>query len=175
MSKSSARWWEEIKSNPAKFDTWLIKQYRGEVTAADRIERFAAEYAPDEKSRKTLSVIASQERQHAAWVLDLLVARGVTPSLEHAEERYWSATLPSIESFETAAAVGAHAEAMRLERIRTIVEDENADIDVRSTFSRILKDEVFHERAFRKLAGSKAMKAVAPSHRKGRELLGLEA
>lgn len=173
--KTSAQWWEEIKSSPTKFNDWLIKQYRGEVTAADRIERFAAEYAPDDKAKKILKVIAGQEKQHASWVLGLLVARGITPDIEHAEERYWSATLPGIESFETGAAVGAHAEKMRLDRIRTIVEDEDADIDVRSIFSRILKDEVFHEKAFRRLAGSEAMKATAGNHRKGLKLLGLSA
>lgn len=170
---TSKQWWVEVKQDPERFNEWLVKQHRGEVTAAGRIEAFASKYA-NPQNRRVLELIASQERQHAAWVLDLLVARGITPDLTGAEAKYWQEVLPEIESFETGAAIGAHAEAMRLERIRVICDDVQAPADVRDTFLRILRDEVFHERAFRKMAGREALSRTAPSHSRGRELLGLE-
>lgn len=171
---TSVQWWDSVKHDPTRFADWLMKQYRGEVTAGTRIEEFATQYAP-ERDRKVLNIIAAQERQHAEWVLGLLTARGIKPVVDNAEDRYWRQTLPEIESFETGAAVGAHAEAMRLERIKTICDDESSPTDVRDVFQRILKDELFHERAFRKMAGPVAMSQVMDAHARGREVLGLEA
>lgn len=170
---TSKQWWAEIKTDQVRFNDWLVKQYRGEVTAADRIEAFAEKYA-NSKNKRVLNIIASQERQHAEWVLQLLQSRNIEPNVEGAERRYWQEVLPEIESFETGAAVGAHAEAMRLDRIRAICSDEQAPEDVRKTFQLILMDEVFHERAFRKMAGPAAMTNTTMAHSRGRELLGLE-
>ncbi len=172
--RTSKEWWQETRSDPAGFRAWLVKQHRGEVTAADRIGRLAESLAPGDRRRRTLSVIAGQERRHSEWVLALLRARGVEPDPSGAEERYWREAVPAAPSFEAAAAVGAHAEAMRLERIREIASDESADEDVRSAFGRILRDELFHERAFREMAGPEAMSAAEPAHRAGTESLGLQ-
>lgn len=170
---TSKQWWESVKNDPTKFNEWLQKQYRGEITAASRIEQFAEKYAT-QNYKRTLRVIAKQERQHASWVLELLINRGITPDVANAENRYWSETLPEIESFETGAAIGAHAEAMRLERIRVISADDSAPSDVQEIFKKILKDELFHERAFRVMAGDQAMQKTMASHEAGRKLLGLE-
>lgn len=171
--KTSNEWWQEIKKTEVLFNDWLIKQYRGEVTAAERIEAFRDQYAADVKSKKTLTIIAAQERQHADWILSLLKSRNISPDISNAEKRYWKETLPSIESFETGAAIGAHAEKMRLERIKAIVSDNNAPEDVKNIFKRILKDELFHERAFRKMAGPTALDSTKGNHEKGLEVLGL--
>src|SRR5690349_19177812 len=105
---SSEQWWSEVKNDPERFNDWLVKQHRGEVTAAGRIDRFAASLAPNRLSRRTLEVIADQERKHADWVLGLLKARGVTPNLSHAEDRYWQEVIPQGEvTFEEIAAIGA--------------------------------------------------------------------
>lgn len=173
---SSQEWWAQIKNDSKRFNDWLVKQHRGEVTAASRIDSFAARLAPNARYKRILEVIADQERTHAGWVLELLKSRGVMPDIRKAEERYWKEVLPTEEvSFEEVAAIGAHAEAMRLERIKAIAADASAPTDIRETFQRILKDEVFHERAFRDMAGSEAMAKVAPSHSRGRKILGLEA
>lgn len=172
--KTSAEWWAGIKGNEKKFNAWLVKQHRGEVTAASRITQFAEKYATDVKHKALLGKIAEQEAQHATWVEGLLAQRGInTGTITDAEDRYWSATLPEIESFKTGAAVAAHAEAMRLERIKTICEDVTAPEDVRKVFKKIYMDEIFHEAAFKHLAGEDAMNSTAKSHAKGRELLGL--
>lgn len=175
MSRTSTQWWAEIKDDKARFDGWLKRQLVGEETAATRIREFAQKYAPDDRTRRTLDVIAGQEEQHAGWVRDLLVARGVQAGSEPAEKRYWRETLPEVGSFRTGAAVGAHAERMRLERIRAIADDESAPPDVRDVFRRILKDELFHERAFREMAGPEAMATTRASHERGLQVLGLTA
>lgn len=173
--RTAEQWWAETKADEGALRAWLIKQHRGEASAAARIRKFRDEYAPAGEPRAVLSLIADQEERHARWVLDLLKARGIDPDVDGAEERYWSQTLPAIESFETGAAVGAHAEAMRLRRIRAIVFDASAPADVREVFAKILPEEEFHERALRRLAGDVAMSQTAGAHARGEQLLGLVA
>jgi rubrerythrin len=177
--KTSQQWWDEVKANPEKTAAWLIKQWRGEVTAAFRIEKLARQYTEvDSREAKILNTIAAQEKQHAEWVKDLLVSRNIEvdeTDIVEAEDRYWAQTLPGIKDFATGSAVAAHAEKMRLERIRAISEDVDSPEDIKATFSRILKDEVWHEEAFRKLSTPEAMEATEGDYKLGREALGLEA
>ena len=49
--------------------------------------------------------------------IKLLRARGAKPVVLDKDERYWRETLDGIDSFESGAAVAAHAEEMRLARI----------------------------------------------------------
>lgn len=171
---TSEEWWEEVKADPEKLTDWLQKQYHGEVTAADRIRDFSRNYAqPETRAARILDLIASQEVDHASWVGELLVARGIEPVLLDKDERYWEQTLPQIGSFATGAAVAAHAEHMRLERIRVIAHDPETPEDIRTVFDRILPQEVFHERAFRSLAGPEAMQETVEAHLQGRNVIGL--
>ncbi|NMO14178.1 hypothetical protein HPC49_19315 [Pyxidicoccus fallax] len=174
-SRDSARWWEETRSDTSRLVDWLFDQYRGEVTAADRIERMRDTYAtPGGKAHRVLTVIAGQERRHAEWVAGLLRARGLTPEVRgEPEVRYWARTLPGIQDLETGCAVGAHAERMRLERIEVIAADTTAPEDVRDVFTRILREERFHERAFRGLATPESLERTREAHALGREVLGL--
>ena len=174
MGKTSQQWWTEVKADPQLFNGWLVRQFRGESTAAKRIIDFADKHAPDVRTKHILYIIAAQESQHAAWVLELLRNRGIEPDVTGAEKRYWEETLLEIRSFQTGAAVAAHAEKMRLERIRTIATDPTAPADVKDTFTRILHDEQFHERQFREMAGAEALELTLESHRRGRKALGLE-
>jgi rubrerythrin len=171
--KTSQEWWDEVKNSPAKFNEWLVKQYRGEVTAAQRIMEIIDRFDVTSKAKRILAEIAEQEKTHAEWVLNLLKARGVTPSVDNAGERYWKETLPAAVDFETTAAIGAHAEQMRLERIEVIAADKDAPFDVRETFSKILKQELWHAEAFKRLAGPDAIARTKYSHEQGRALLGL--
>lgn len=174
MTKTSAQWWAETKADPAKLNDWLVKQFRGEVTAASRIQGLVDKFNPEEKVADLLHRIAGDEILHASWVLDLLAARGIEPQgIDEAEERYWAATLPGITTLDEGMAVGAHAEAMRLERIKVIAADEDAPYDIRTTFAAILKDEVFHERAFRTQATPEALAATKAAHNDGMNALGL--
>lgn len=125
-----------------------------------------------------LSVISGQEKQHAQWVKELLENRGISvddKSIAEAEERYWKHTLPGIDSFETGAAVAAHAENMRLERIRAICSDPESPADIRDVFQNILKDEVFHAKAFESMASEEALEQTKGNHELGLVALGLSA
>lgn len=169
--KTSQQWWNDTKNDPKKLMEWLRKQYHGEVTAADRIEAYIGMASEDQQ--KTLRIIAGQERQHAEWVGELLAKRGEKPKRIKKEERYWDKTLGRITSFDDAAAVAAHAEKMRLERIQVIAGDESAPEDIRDVFAMILIDERWHERAFRKMASEKAYTDAVAAHREGLNAIGL--
>lgn len=171
---TSERWWEQTKRDPRKLAAWLRDQYRGEATAAQRIgwlrRRFAAEGS---RAGRVLGIIAEQERQHAQWVAELLRVRGIEPVVEQTPERYWPQVMGGIDSLSTGCAVGAHAERMRLERIETIAADPEAPEDIRRVFARILPQERFHERAFRRLSSPGALEATRHAHELGRTALGL--
>lgn len=171
--RTSQEWYNEVVTNPALLEDWPVKQYRGEVTAAARIRAVAEKFDATEKAKRILEEIATQEETHATLVLLLLQAQGIEPSTEGAEDRYWNEVAPVVEDFATAAAIGAHAEQMRLERIRVIVEDPRTTKAVRAVFNLILRDEVWHAAAFEQLAGSEAMSKTQYTHEQGRALLGL--
>ena len=172
--EASKTWWSTIKSDREAFTAWLYDQYRGEVTAGGRIDALRDTFAkPGTKAHRVLSVVAAQERKHGRWVAALLEARGLEVRVETKEDRYWRATVPEITDLETGAAVGAHAERMRLARIEVIVDDAGAPEDVREVFRRILPEERFHERAFRRLATEASLARTATAHDLGRRALGL--
>ena len=177
ISRSSAEWWSHVKQDPEKFTEWLKKQYHGEVTAAERIERFRDEhYKEGTEESKVLSIIAEQERAHAEWVGGLLESRGIAPEVLQKEERYWNETLDYSATKEEIAATGSLAEQMRLERLELIAGDSEADEDIRDVFNKILPQERFHAKAFEWLAGgrdSEAMKNRREAHVRGLEALGL--
>lgn len=171
--KTSKQWWDETKADPVKVNNWLQQQYTGEITAAGRIVDFGDKYAATDKEKKILNFIADQERTHADWIKTLLVTRGIEPKLSNPNKRYWKEALPGISDFATGAAVAAHAEAMRLDRIRVISDDEQAPADIRFTFMKILKDEIGHERMFRQLSNPAALEATLGHHEAGAKSLGL--
>lgn len=171
---TSETWWAKTKSSPAALEAWLRDQYRGESTAAGRIEALRDAFAePGSRAHRILGVIAAQERKHAAWVGELLAARGMPVSVADEAERYWPEVVRVVSDLETGAAVGAHAEKMRLERLEVIANDEDAPPDIRAVFRRIIPDERFHERAFRTMAGDAALRKTANAHALGRAALGL--
>jgi rubrerythrin len=174
--RTSQEWWAETKADSSKLLRWLKNQYHGEATAAMRINQFLAAYAeqaPNHKQVETIRKIAGQEERHAAWISELLQSRGVEAAILEKRERYWDQTLGGIQSFVTGCAVAAHAERMRLDRIRAIVSDAAAPADIRAVFKKILRQEEFHERAFRAFAGHAAMEATREHHEAGARSLGL--
>jgi rubrerythrin len=172
--RDAQSWWSQVKTSEPLLRGWLLDQYRGEATAADRIEAFRERHAaPGSKAHRVLGVIASQERRHATWVGALLGARGLRPEVQDKAERYWPRTLPGLQDLATGCAIGAHAERMRLERIEVISRDPEAPADIRQTFARILREERFHERAFRALSTPEALERTRDAHQLGRLALGL--
>jgi rubrerythrin len=173
---TSAAWWETTRSNPVALQAWLYAQYRGEITAGDRIEALRDAFAdPGSRAYRVLSVVAAQERTHASWIGALLAARGLPVEVTAKPDRYWRHVVPEISDLATGAAVGAHAEQMRLERIETISADPTAPPDIRAAFARILPQERFHARAFASLSTSEALARTKDAHALGRLALGLVA
>lgn len=172
LRESTARWWSKIKKDGKALVAWLRDQYHGEVTAADRIERYCASQAP-EQWKSVLETIATQEKMHAVWVGDLLKRRGHDPQVIEKNERYWEEVVGSVSDFETAAGAAAHAEQMRLERIEVIANDPHGPNDVKNVFKRILRDERFHARAFAAMAGESGMERTKDAHERGLQALGL--
>jgi rubrerythrin len=172
--KTSKEWWTEVKASKEKLASWLQAQFVGETGAAVRIRDFQQKFGSEisQKQSDILNTIADQEMNHASWVKTLLESRGIATVDEHSD-RYWKEILPSAVDYKTGAAVGAHAEKMRLERIQVIADDEEADKDIRDTFRKILKEEIFHERAFREMAGSQAMNEVSEAQGRAMEAIGL--
>lgn len=175
--KTSQQWWNEVKNDPVLMTDWLKDQYHGEVTAADRINllRKTAKGVTGTDDA-ILNIIAEQERRHAGWIKDLLQSRGIEAEILEKEERYWDKVLPvdfESSSITQLAAIGAHAEGMRLERIRVIADDELAPWDIVSTFQRILIDEEWHERAFTQMSTETDLVAAKENHNAGLNALGL--
>lgn len=177
--KDSQTWWDETKINPDKLNKWLQNQYHGEKLASWRISDLQETLGSDISGYDSavLKVISMQENRHAIWIGNLLRIRGFRPSiLENKTERYWKKTLPDGYEelpYEEIAAIGAHAEAMRLERIKVIANDPSAPIDIRIVFQNILPEEIFHEYYFRTAAGLIAMEAMKDNHQAGLDALGL--
>lgn len=172
--KNTQQWLEEIKTDPAKFNHWLERQYVGECLAADRIEKLA-ELQAETRFGKVLKKIANDERNHAQWVAELLVNRGITlpePSMDGT--RYWEPILDNLHSFEEIAGAGHHAETMRLIRIRALAEDVEMPDDIRKVFANILPDEEFHAKAFAAMSTEEAIESTGKLHNMGLEMLGLE-
>lgn len=174
--KTSAQWWAETKADPEKLLAWLQRQYTGERTAVERLEKFLEAYPPENaKYVNVVKAIIRDEAQHAEWIGELLTARGVELEVGESENRYWAETLQGIDSFEKWAAIAAHAESMRLERIKAIARDEDAPDDIRLTFTKILRDEQFHDTAFHMMTTKAELDATAGNHDLGLKALGLEA
>ena len=64
---------------------------------------------------------------------------------------------------------------MRLERIRAISSDATAPADIRAVFAKILPQEEFHARAFRRMASEAALLQTEGQHKLAKMALGLEA
>ncbi len=173
--RTSEEWWLATKSNTESLLKWLKDQYHGEVTAAQRIRELILVYPALPKWKETVETIASQEETHAEWIATLLANRGIQASVLVKTERYWDETLKQITDWETGCAVAAHAEAMRLDRIRAICADPSAPEDIQKVFADILVQEEFHEKAFRSFTTDEAMKKTLEGHLAGMNELGLRA
>lgn len=172
--RTSKEWWEETKSNSTKLIDWLKNQYHGEALASERIRQFILPHF-EGKYAFLVERIADDEQKHAAWVGKLLLDRGIMPEILDKEERYWKEVM--VDDFNSngnyAAAVAAHAEEMRLERIKVIMEDSECPTDIRSTFIDIYKDELFHAKGFKLIAGDEYYTKASEKHARGVEALGL--
>lgn len=175
VTKTPQEWWDTIKGDKDKIVHWLKNQYYGEYTAAERIKTLVIDNLQEGTHKELATRIMNDEIKHAQWISTLLQARNITPEVLEKEERYWTAALEDAPAgdAEYAAGIAAHAEEMRLERIKIIMADETADQDIRTIFKAIYKDEVFHAKAFKEIAGDNYYNETSEKHAKGLEALGL--
>lgn len=166
--KTSQQWWNETKGSPLKLTNWLQRQCYGEYQAYKRISELANKF-----QNPVLKKIADQEYTHYMWIRQYLTANGIEPVNEH-EERYWKEVNLSFNNLIEAAAVGHHAEAMRLERIKVIAKDNSLNT-LANIFKKIQKDEEFHVKAFKDLTTEEELAIAAIDHEQGMISLGLIA
>ena len=172
---TTQQWLAKILSSKEELHNWLIRQYIGEMTAVGRIARVA--HTAPKRYQSILWKIADDEFQHATWVLNLLIVRGIGwPDVGNAqaEERYWKPVKEGMETFEDTAAAGHYAENMRLVRIRALANCAEIDKDIRDVFIKILPDEEMHEKAFKAMTNQESLDKMKSKHEAGLELLGLE-
>jgi hypothetical protein len=155
--KTSQQWWDSIKLDSTKLIEWLKSQYHGKILTAQRIrESIVLNLEPDDNATRNIcNRIAREEEAHALWIRELLANRGRIAEILDRQEHYWDFLTPIPKgNAEYAVGVAAHAQQMHLDRIKIIIHDESTYTDVRDTFRRIYKDEVFHARAFKNIANT---------------------
>lgn len=174
--RTTDEWWLEVSSCPTRMIAWLKSQYYGEATAVDRVLFLISHYNVTGKNKLLLQKISDDERNHARWVKGLLLNRGIEGELLTREERYWAAALVTglPETFELAAAIGHHAEVMRLDRIQLLAADKRFE-DIAEVFTKILKDELFHAKALGLMSTPEAIEQTRHMHIAGANALGLVA
>jgi tRNA isopentenyl-2-thiomethyl-A-37 hydroxylase MiaE len=166
--KTSQQWWNETKTSPVKLAHWLQRQAYGEEQAHKRIEALAKKY-----NNSVLHNIAKDELKHCLWITRYLQQSGIDFLNIH-NERYWEQINLEFENLEQVGAVGYHAEAMRLERIKVIAKDKDF-ITLADIFKKIQKDEEYHVKAFKDLTTEEAIEIAAIDHKQGMNSLGLIA
>lgn len=173
--RSTKEWWDEVSNSDEGLIDWLKDQYHGEVTAEKRIRDLIVQYNLVGKKAKIIAKIADDEKKHAEWVKDLLIARGIEAKVLEKEERYWNKVLPKQDvSFSYICAVGHLAETMRLDRINLLASDEKFK-DVAEVFSKIRPDEIFHAKAFGAMSSEEDIEVARKFHQEGLNAIGLVA
>lgn len=171
------QWVDKVVSSQEYKHHWLARQYIGEVSATNRMRWILSDFGQEMSAldKRCLLLIIDDEVNHAEWIKKLLTDRNLNIPVvdEEAEKRYWAAILPTITSFNEAAAAGHLAEQMRLERIRMLAADQRVDDDIRSVFQMILPDEMFHAKAFEKMTNQSEIDKMSKHHQRGLDLLGL--
>lgn len=172
--KTVTNWVNGIVTDKAKLAHWLSRQFVGEMLAAQRVQKLSTKVSG--KLKPVIERIAKDEAVHAGWVKSLLVSRNLPiPEVTYDDDRYWKTVFKGVnESIPNVLALGAHAEKMRLHRIKAIVGDTRFDEDIRAVFSKILPDEEFHAKAFSAAAGKNALERTRENHELGLKVLGLE-
>ena len=174
--QTTKQWTDKVLTSPQEFNHWLTRQYVGESLAADNIEQLA-KTSEASKHAKALLRIAKDEAKHRDWVAGLLKTRGIDlPEVNYDSDRYWKPILVDNDplSFKELAAVGHHAETMRLGRIDAIANDLRFPEDVREVFKNIYDDEVFHAAAFKAMSDDPTIEEMRKHHEAGLTALGLE-
>lgn len=164
--KASQEWWNKTKTSPIKLAYWLQGQVYAEEQAYNRIKALADKY-----SSPVLHKIAIDELRHSLMI-GQCVAQNNIDFINFYEERYWKEVNLQFENLEQIGAVGYHAEAMRLERIKVIAQDKDFII-LADIFKKIQKDVEYNVEAFKSLTTEQEIEIAAIDHEQGMIALGL--
>lgn len=148
--------WTRTPDKQGALLDWLKEQYIGEREAVASMEVLLAtgRKQPDANPKylHLMEKVIADEHRHVAMIKELLISRGATiPEIGEPE------VLPGMDAFFSGSAVASRAEAVRAGVIRVILEDGEVPQDVKSSFLVILREEAFHEKAFREVAGQPQM------------------
>ena len=171
--KTSAEWWLATKSDPAKLNHWLQRQYVGEMAAVNLLSELLIRFGDEatDEEWKTVHKVMQQEAIHARWMKEVMDKRGVKPEANgESTRRYWQEVIPAVTNFREAMAAGFDAEHMRLDRIRVIANDDSAPPDLFDVFNRILPHEEWHEQVFNEMRHGITL---TEAHDRGLNSLGL--
>lgn len=170
MKRTSEQWLKSVKNNKDKFNTWLSQQWLAEVKAAHEIEVLAGN--AEDKHKKVLMRISSDEHKHSNLLKELCEKRGLLIAKESTNRYYNTLELHTLTQDEIYA-IGHYAEGMRLSRILAICNDIEMDADIKKSFAVILKDEIMHEKAFGHIATQESKTKMKGKHELGVAALGL--
>lgn len=176
MIQATKNWWNKCLNDPEKLEHWLVALYNNEKDAEARFTSFGITYCyNDNEAHRTFMLIAEQERKHAIMVEEIFKNRNIKLYNKSSNDgRYWRNTLPCICDMQTAAAIGAYAEGLSLQRMRVIIKDPNTPNDLKRLFEVIEPEESYHAKILEKIATKYGMKNVKNCHDKGLEELGLK-
>lgn len=179
MPHTTAQWLDRTLNSKVYLKSWLKRQYIGEFTAAVRLGQLvkqATRVSIDIRKIEMLIRIQKEETAHTAWIAHLLNNRNMPiPKVQVEPSRYWDKVLSGDMPIEKLFAAGYHAETMRLERIRGLVNHPKTPDDVRKTFTEILRDEEGHAFAFEQLTTPEQRAESFEAHKAGMEAMGLVA
>lgn len=175
--KTSKEWVDEVAVDNDKFVKWLKRQFIGETLAAKRIEELSIAEGLTDEQRMHLMQISADEYLHAVWISRLLSLFGIpeptNDEVNYEQDRYWNEVKIETLSLDELFAAGAHAETMRLDRIRAIVECSEMHPEVRKTFAAIQPMEEYHAATFRKFTTDEAFNKTFENHERGMMALNL--
>ena len=147
--------WQKLKGQARGLVKWLLDQYVGErnaVASMEQLREAVLRHGGTDKVVALVDRVLNDERRHVATIGRLLVARGET-NLPVGEP----VVLEGLDDPNAGPAFVSRAEAVRAGIIRVVVDDPDVPADIREVFQIILKEERFHEEAFRAVAGEKNM------------------
>lgn len=149
------RYWPLMKTKGDWLTSWLQRQYTGEVNALASMEVLLESIKSQSQNPQYIKIvekIISDENKHIQMISQLLTSRGIAPKAVDDIE-----ILDGMDSWNDGCALASRAEAVRSGKARVLVKDQEVPKDVREAFSIILRDEAFHEKAFRYMAGEDNM------------------
>lgn len=176
MKKLTENWWKKCLDDKEKLEHWLVSLYNNEKDAEERFKDFANKYCEvGSEEYNVFMEISEQEANHAVLVERVILNRGATIYQKSSKDgRYWRNTLPCICDKKTAAAIGAYAESLSLNRMRVIIKDEQTPEDLKEMFKVIEPEESYHAKSLKKIATKYGMDKVKDCHDKGLDELGLK-